>query len=99
MPRNMRQHDIGIVASPRVPVTPAQPRRLDPDHHPVGLGHRIGHHPDLRRNTELLEDHGPHEAPPIAADKQDKYPLRRPAPPRPAATARLYTSPVTIFAT
>ena len=54
--RHMRQHDVGIMPHPAVPVAAAKPRRLDLDYHAMRRRRRIGNGPYTRRRSELFID-------------------------------------------
>ena len=60
VPGNVRQHDVRVVALPRVPVAAAHPRGRDGDHDAVCRRLRIGHVDEPRRVPERLDHHSAH---------------------------------------
>ena len=68
MPRHVRELDAAVVATPSVPVTAAQPGRLDRDDDAPGRRCRVWHLAQLGKLTEPVVDHGAHE--PIVTQKR-----------------------------
>ncbi len=74
MPRHMRKFpDIGVVTHPAVPVAPAQPGSLHPDHGARARRLGVGHVADLRLPAEPVVQHRAHRLlrPPDSATEQD----------------------------
>ena len=61
VPRHMRQRDGLVVPLPRVPVAAAHAGGGDAQHHAVGRAVGVGHPPDLRRGTELVDHQSTHD--------------------------------------
>ncbi len=65
----VRQHDVGVVAHPAVPVASAQPGRGDVDDDPGRRADRVGHRHHLGQRAERCEQDGPHCAFLAVADR------------------------------
>jgi hypothetical protein len=62
VPRHVREHDVGVVPLPAVPVAAADAGGAHPHHDPGRRRLGDGHLPDRERSGEVLEDEGPHYA-------------------------------------
>ena len=58
--RHVRQHDVGVVALPAVPVAAADPAGAHADHDATGRRTRRRYLPDLQRAAEAVEDECAH---------------------------------------
>ncbi len=72
MPGHVRQHDIGIMAHPAMPVAAAKPGSLDLDHDTMRRGNGIGDVPHTWRRSKLFVHHGFHRHFPSSARRSHR---------------------------